>query len=108
VTAASTPLVKASMAGAIFLLFLSTGPVNTLTIESAPGNLRASAIAGQIFLIHAFGDLWSPTIVGSVSAAAGDNLSKGLAVTPWALAIAAGLWLILAAVTLRGKRKPVA
>jgi len=108
VTAESTAIVKASMAAAVFLLFVSTGPVNTLTIESAPGNLRASAIAGQIFLIHAFGDLWSPTIVGSVSAAAGDNLSKGLAVTPWALAVAAGLWMILAAVTLREKRKRVA
>jgi MFS family permease len=101
VTADAIAVVKWSMAAAIFMLFLSTGPVNTLTIESVPGNLRASAMAGQIFLIHAFGDVWSPTVVGKVSAAAGDDLSRGLAVTPWALAVAAGLWLWLAALTRR-------
>ena len=43
----------------MFLLFLSTGPINTLIIESVPVNLRASAMALSIFCIHLFGDLWS-------------------------------------------------
>jgi hypothetical protein len=44
----------------MFLLFLSTGPVNTLIIETVPMNLRASAMALSIFMIHLFGDMWSP------------------------------------------------
>src|SRR4051812_32359572 len=48
------------LAVTIFLLFLSTGPINTLIIESVPVNLRASAMALSIFMIHFFGDMWSP------------------------------------------------
>jgi hypothetical protein len=36
----------------MFFLFLSTGPVNTLILETAPVNLRASAMAVSIFTIH--------------------------------------------------------
>ena len=89
-------IVKACIAIGVFCLFLSTGPVNTVTIESVPANVRASAMAGQIFLIHAFGDVWSPYIVGKVSAANGDVLTKGLLLTPWALLIATLLWGYLA------------
>ena len=48
------------LAAAMFFLFLSTGPVNTLILETTPVNLRASAMAVSIFMIHLFGDMWSP------------------------------------------------
>lgn len=89
-------LVKVAIAVGVFSLFLSTGPVNTIAISSVPANVRASAMAGQIFLIHAFGDVWSPYIVGKVSAAHGDNLTTGLSITPWALLVATILWGYLA------------
>ena len=52
---------------AMFLLFLGTGPVNTLILETVPANLRASAMAISIFLIHLCGDMWSSEIVGHLS-----------------------------------------
>jgi predicted MFS family arabinose efflux permease len=51
----------------MIFLFQSTGPINTVIVESVPPNMRASAMAICIFLIHAFGDLWSPELVGRVS-----------------------------------------
>jgi predicted MFS family arabinose efflux permease len=55
------------LGAAIFVVFLPTGPVNTLLIESVPITLRASAIATSIFVIHLFGDFWSAALVGGVA-----------------------------------------
>ena len=88
-------LSMACLAAAMFLLFLSTGPVNTLIIESVPVNLRASAMAMSIFMIHLFGDIWSPEIVGRLSDHWG-SLQKAVLILPVALIICAALWLILA------------
>ena len=79
---------------AVFLLFVGAGPVNTLILETVPANIRSSAMAGSIFIIHLFGDLWSPAIVGKMSDLFG--LQKGVMVQPLTLLIAAGLWLWLA------------
>jgi MFS family permease len=77
----------------MFLLFLSMGPVNTLILETAPAQLRASAMAVSIFMIHLFGDLWSPKIVGAI--AKNSSLDRGVLVLPFALIVAAALWLWL-------------
>lgn len=90
------------LATAMFCIFLCTGPVNTLILETVPMNLRASAMAMSIFCIHLFGDLWSAEIVGHLSDHWG-NLQKAVMILPAALALAAALWLMLA---LRTKRKP--
>ena len=45
-------------------LFLSTSPVNVIGLRAVPPELRASAMAGMIFAIHLFGDLWSPSVLG--------------------------------------------
>jgi len=91
------------LAAAMFFLFLSTGPVNTLILETAPVNLRASAMAVSIFTIHLFGDMWSPEIVGRLADSFGGNLQKAVLILPVALIVAAGLWLVLALKTKRGK-----
>jgi hypothetical protein len=80
----------------IFLLFLSTGPINTLIIESVPVNLRASAMALSIFMIHFFGDMWSPEIVGRLADACGKDLRKGVLLLPVMLLIGGALWVALA------------
>src|SRR5438552_7113129 len=82
------------LAAAMFLLFLSTGPINTLILETVPMNLRASAMAVSIFMIHLFGDLWSPKIVGHLSDA--TNLRQAVLILPGALVIGGALWLALA------------
>ena len=87
------------LAAAMFLLFLSTGPVNTLILETVPVHLRASAMAVSIFMIHLFGDLWSPKIVGHLSDA--TNLQRAVLILPGALVIGGGLWLALALKTMR-------
>ena len=111
-TAAAVPLAAAAfmtrdttasmacLASAIFLLFLSTGPINTLIIESVPVNLRASGMAISIFMIHLFGDLWSTEIVGRLSDR-WHSLQKAALILPGALAVAAAFWLVLAARTKR-------
>jgi MFS family permease len=88
------------LAVAMFLLFLSTGPVNTLIIEAVPVNLRSSAMAASIFIIHLFGDMWSPEIVGRLSDSWG-SLQKAVLILPLALLVCAGLWLALAFKTSR-------
>ena len=80
------------LAAAMFLLFLPTGPINTLIVESVPVMLRASAMALSIFVIHLFGDFWSPLIVGKLSDYPGVGLQRAVLILPVALAVAAIFW----------------
>lgn len=100
-TAATAFWSMAFLAISIFLLCLSTGPVNTLILETAPVNLRASAMAVSIFAIHLFGDMWSPEIVGRLADSFGGNLQKAVLILPGALVVASVLWLVLAVKTKR-------
>ena len=102
-TATSTFWSMTFLAAAMFFLFLPTGPVNTLILETAPVNLRASAMAVSIFTIHLFGDMWSPEIVGRLADASGGNLQRAVLILPVALLVASLLWLALAVKTKRGK-----
>jgi MFS family permease len=83
---------RAALAVSMFLLFLSTGPVNTVILESVPATMRASAMAAAIFAIHLFGDLWSPWIVGAISARTHDLRSAVLWTLPSAIAVCAFFW----------------
>ena len=94
------------LAAAMFFIFLGTGPVNTLILETVPANLRASAMAMSIFCIHLFGDLWSSEIVGHLSDHWG-SLQQAVMILPAALGVAAVLWLWLALKTKRKAASPV-
>jgi MFS transporter, Spinster family, sphingosine-1-phosphate transporter len=96
---------RAALAVAMFLLFLSTGPVNTVILESVPATMRASAMAAAIFAIHLFGDLWSPWIVGAISARTHDLRSAVLWTLPPAIAVCAFFWSWLA-LRLRAPARP--
>lgn len=80
----------------IFFIFFSTGPVNTLILETAPVNVRSSAMAISIFLIHLFGDMPSPEIVGRLADRLSGDLRTALLLLPVALACAGVLWMALA------------
>ena len=95
------------LATAMLLIFLCTGPVNTLILETVPLNLRASAMAVSIFLIHLFGDMWSAEIVGRLSDRWG-NLQQAVLILPGALLVCAALWVILAIKTTRARPGDVA
>lgn len=93
--ATSKIISMSSLAAAMFFIFLCTGPINTLILETAPLNLRASAMAISIFCIHLFGDLGSSEIVGHLSDR-WQSLRKALLILPGALGLAAVLWIGLA------------
>ena len=77
---------------AVFLIFLGTGPVNAATLNAVPSNLRATAMAGQLFAIHVFGDAFSPKLIGIVSDH--SNLRLGLGLTLITMVVAAVIFWI--------------
>ncbi len=85
-------LILPSLALAIFLIFLGTGPVNAATVNAVRPEIRATALAGQLFIIHALGDAISPRIIGAVSDH--SNLSVGLGSTLITLVIASVIFFI--------------
>ena len=53
--------------GAMVLLSMVLGPCNTVIANVVPANRRASGYALYILLIHLFGDISSPLILGKIS-----------------------------------------
>ncbi|MBI2116498.1 MAG: MFS transporter [candidate division NC10 bacterium] len=76
---------------AIFLaevfIFLNTGPLNAIIANVSRAEVRATAYALNIFVIHALGDAISPTIVGMVSDRVG--LAAAFWIAPASLTLAA-------------------
>jgi len=81
-----------ALAVAQFFIFLGTGPLNAATVNSVGPAIRATALAGQLFLIHVLGDAPSPRIIGMVSDH--SNLNLGLGITLITFVIAAVLLFI--------------
>jgi hypothetical protein len=69
-----------SLFAAEFFLFLNTGPLNTAIVNSVSGPIRATAVSINLFCIHAFGDTFSPQIIGAISDRTRD-LRLGLGAT---------------------------
>jgi MFS family permease len=74
-----------ALAAAEFFLFLNTGPLNTAIVNSVSGKVRATAVGMNLFIIHCFGDTFSPQIIGAVSDR--STLRIGLGVTLVSLAV---------------------
>jgi MFS family permease len=70
-----------------FLLFLNNGPLNACIVNSVAAPIRSTAIAINLFMIHALGDAFSPHIIGRISDAI-SSLRIGLGATLISLAIA--------------------
>ena len=77
---------------AVFLIFLGTGPVNAATLNAVPANLRATAMAGQLFTIHVLGDAFSPKLIGIISDH--SNLRLGLGSTLIAMLVGAVIFFV--------------
>lgn len=75
-----------------FCLFFNTGPTNTILANVTHPSIRAAAFALNIFVIHAFGDVISPVIIGILS----DRFSMTFAfMVVGAMFVLAGVfWLI--------------
>jgi len=77
------------LALAIFFIMLGNGPLNAAIVNAVGPEVRASAIAIELFLIHALGDAPSPWLIGRVSDL--SNLRWGLVLTLVTMLLAAGL-----------------
>ena len=74
-----------------FCLFFNTGPTNTILANVSHPSIRAAGFALNIFVIHAFGDVLSPVVIGVV----GDRYDMNRAfILVGAMFVVAGiLWL---------------
>jgi MFS family permease len=68
-----------SLLAAEFFLFLNTGPLNAAIVNSVSAPVRATAMGVNFFVIHCFGDTFSPQIIGAISDR--SNLGIGLGST---------------------------
>jgi MFS family permease len=57
----------ALMFAAMILMAMVLGPCNTVTANVVPAGQRATGYAVSIFLIHLFGDISSPVLIGALS-----------------------------------------
>jgi len=70
---------------------LNTGPLNAAIVNSVSAEVRATAISLNLFVIHCFGDTFSPTAIGWISDR--SNLRVALGSTLIFLAFSCGfLW----------------
>ncbi|MFZ1014216.1 MAG: MFS transporter [Terracidiphilus sp.] len=74
-----TTWIVPSLFAAEFFLFLNTGPLNAAIMNSVSAQVRATAVGLNLFIIHCFGDTFSPQIIGYVSDR--TNLRIGLGAT---------------------------
>jgi MFS family permease len=82
-----------------FFLFLNTGPLNAVILNCVPAGIRASAMAVNIFFIHALGDVISPPIIGMLSDRFG--LSRATLIAP-VMMVVSGIILLYAIRFYRG------
>src|SRR5207245_9411398 len=78
--------------GAIALLFLPTGPVNSMIVNVVRPDMRATAVAGSIFTIHVLGDVPSPTLLGVLSDTLQGVLAAAVLVIPVAVLAGGRVW----------------
>jgi MFS family permease len=76
---------------AIFCLFLNTGPTNTILCNVVHPSMRSTGFALNIFVIHAFGDAFSPAIIGFVADL--SNFNVGFLVVSIMTLVSGVFWL---------------
>ena len=70
-----------------FFLLLNTAPLNAAMVNSVSARIRATALAVNVFTIHALGDAFSPWLIGRISDH--SNLETGLTSMIAAVALSA-------------------
>jgi MFS transporter, Spinster family, sphingosine-1-phosphate transporter len=96
-TAASSSVYYPAIIAAELLLFMSTGPINSVIANLVSPTERASAFALSMFVIHLLGDVPSPTLIGWLSDL--TSLGKAVLIVPAAVVVSGIVWLVSARVS---------
>jgi len=80
------PLMFPAMFVAVFFVLVGTGPTNAALVNSVSANIRSTALAVNVFIIHLLGDAFSPTLIGRISDKTGS-----LQTAFWVAFVAAGI-----------------
>lgn len=88
----------------LFFLFFNTAPLNAALCNVVPANMRSSAVAVNVLLIHMLGDAISPFLMGTISDATG-SLAHGLLLASAMIAVG-GAILVASAPVLRRTLEP--
>ena len=75
---------------AVFFLFFNTGPANTILANVVRSDIRATAFAINILVIHALGDVISPPLIGLI--ADRSDLRTALLIVSVLILVAGVLW----------------
>jgi MFS family permease len=76
----------------VFCLFFNTGPTNTILANVTHPAVRARAFGLNILIIHLFGDVISPSLIGTVRDVTG-GLAAGFVLVAFFILIGGLLWL---------------
>ncbi len=104
-TAQAPTVYYAAIVAAELLLFMSTGPINSIIVSLAAPWERASAVALSVLTIHLLGDVASPPLIGALSDV--SSLGAAVLIVPAAIALCGALWLA-AGREARSERRAVA
>ncbi len=69
------PLTWGCLFLAVFFVFLNTGPSNAALANVVAPNVRATAFALNILIIHLFGDAFSPPLLGFIAGRSSMNVA---------------------------------
>jgi MFS family permease len=86
------PLAWGFLFGAVFFVFLNTGPSNAALANVVSPNVRATAFAVNIFIIHALGDALSPPLLGAV--AGHWDMNVAFLIVSAAMLVSGIIWLL--------------
>ncbi|MBY0456045.1 MAG: hypothetical protein K2V38_01770, partial [Gemmataceae bacterium] len=84
------PLAWGLLFAAVFLLFFNTGPANTIIANVTRSEVRATAFAINILVIHMLGDVISPPLIGLI--AGFSDLGTAFLVVATAIPVGGLLW----------------
>jgi len=90
-TSESPAIYWSAAAASQVLLFASTGPINAATVNIVSPSMRATALALQILVIHLFGDVPSPPLIGAISDR--SSLGQAVLIVPVAILICGLFWI---------------
>ncbi|MBX9687695.1 MAG: MFS transporter [Candidatus Obscuribacterales bacterium] len=76
-----------------FCLFLNTGPSNTALANVTRPEMRASAFALNILVIHLLGDVLSPLLIGALTDMLGNDMTKAFLSVSITIFAGSILWL---------------